>query len=297
MRIEKVARMQPPVEGHAGQDGAFWGDWMFRFDADGSAWAFDARPLNAATEDAQAVLPLRAAFHTDAGDAVVPHFNAVAFGCEYYAPGDEFPLLYANLYNNYAAEEDRREGVCCVYRLQRAESSFAMTLVQVIRVGFVQDASLWCSGEKGTDVRPYGNFVVDREKGVLYAYTMRDAVRQTRYFAFALPKLSGGDVTAEYGVRTVTLEAADVLEHFDTEYHQYVQGGCWYGGYVYSSEGFDVTPPPALRVIDPAQKRQLAHADLAQLGFPREAEWIDFYNGACYYSDAAGDIYRVGMEL
>ncbi len=296
MKIEKIAVLETTSQPHTGQDGVFWGDWMFRFDADGTGWAFDARPLDAATPDAVAELPLLAKFHTAPGDAVVPHFNSVAFGCECYDAGDEFPLLYANLYNNYAGQADRREGVCCVYRLQRAGDSFAMTLVQVIRIGFVRDAELWCSPGEKTDVRPYGNFVIDREKRVLYAFTMRDAAHRTRYFAFDLPGASEGVFCEEYGVRVVTLTAQDIRSCFDTEYHQYVQGACCHAGRIFSSEGFDVSPPPALRVIDPAGKSQIVHVDLVELGFPAEAEWIDFRADCCYYSDARGNVYRVDIE-
>lgn len=297
MTVEKIAVLAATDRPHAGQDGAFWGDILFRFDADGTGWAYDARPLDTAGPEAAVELPRLAVFHTDPGDAVVPHFNAVAFGSEYYAAGDEFPLLYANLYNNYAAQADRREGVCCVYRLQRTADSFTMTLVQVIRIGFVKDAALWCSPGEKADVRPYGNFVIDRQKNILYAFTMRDAAYRTRYFAFALPKLADGVYSAEYGVNVVTLTPEDIRACFDTEYHRYVQGACCHEGKIYSSEGFDVTPPPALRVIDPAAEQQLVHMDLAQLGFEAEAEWIDFRGDICYYSDAPGNVYRVDFAL
>lgn len=297
MTIEKIAVLAATGRFDAGQDGAFWGDILFRFHADGSGWAYDARPLDTAGPNAVAELPRLAEFHTEPGDAVVPHFNAVVFGSEYYAEGDEFPLLYANLYNNYAAQADRREGVCCVYRLQRKADSFAMTLVQVIRIGFVQDAALWCSPGEKTDVRPYGNFVIDRQKNILYAFTMRDAANRTRYFSFALPKLADGVYSAEYGVNVVTLTPEDICGCFDTEYHRYIQGACCHEGKIYSSEGFDETPPPTLRVIDPATERQLVCMDLAQRGFPAEAEWIDFRSGICYYSDAPGNVYRVDFAF
>ena len=296
MHIEKIAALENGGHPDAGQDGAFCGDCMFRFDADGTAWAFDARPLCAATAEAPVTLPLLAAFHTDPADAVIPHFNAVSFGSEYYEPGDGFPLLYANLYNNYAGEADRREGVCCVYRLQRTQESFDLTLVQVIRIGFTKDDFLWCSGGGVTDVRPYGNFVVDRDANILYVYTMRDAAHTARYFAFGLPSVDDGEASTEYGVPVVTLTAEDILDCFDTEYHNYIQGGCCHDGLIWSSEGFDHTPPPTLRVIDPIARRQIGMADLVQLGFPREAEFVDFYDGECYYSDASGAVYRVAFD-
>ena len=63
------------------QDGAFWGDYLFRFNADGSCRVFDAHPLDG-TSDTPVDLPLITAFHTDPADPVVPHFNAVDFAID-----------------------------------------------------------------------------------------------------------------------------------------------------------------------------------------------------------------------
>ncbi|MBQ4605591.1 MAG: hypothetical protein IJB15_02725 [Clostridia bacterium] len=277
------------------QDGAFFGDYMFRFNADGRCRVFDARPLDSSAGEI-AELPLLTEFHTDPADPVVPHFNAVVFGNEYYAPGDAFPLLYANLYNNYAGAEDRLEGTCCVYRLQKTGDTFAMTLVQVIRIGFVQD-TLWRSAGDKPDVRPYGNFVIDTDRSLLHVFTMRDAEHVTRYFTFRLPKLAQGECSPFFGVPTVTLTKEDILSRFDTEYHLFIQGACCHEGKIYSSEGFNENIHPSLRVIDPAARKQLCHTDLVESGYTVEAEWIDFRNGICYYSDAHGNIYEADFML
>ena len=105
MKLKHVAQMCP------GQDGAFFGDFMFRFDTRGNGIVYDARVLDTADTEI-ADLPVIARFSMNAGDAVIPHCNAVVFGCEYAAEGDEFPLLYANVYNNCAKEKNRREGTC-----------------------------------------------------------------------------------------------------------------------------------------------------------------------------------------
>lgn len=276
------------------QDGAIWKDYLFRFDAKGNGIVYDARGLDAETGE-PAELKQIGRLSVGAEDAVIPHFNAVVFGAEYYAPEDEFPLLYANIYNNYAKyfkQADPLPGVLCVYRLQRRDSDFSMTLVQIIRVGFTE-TPLWRSAGDVKDVRPYGNFVVDREKKLLYAFTMRDADHTTRYFAFKLPQLSQGSYSETFGVNAVTLEEEDILSQFDTEYHHYIQGACCHEGKIYSTEGFDETIHPAIRIISPAEQRQLLHIDLADLGYPKEAEWIDFRNGKCYYSDAHGKVYRL----
>ena len=103
MKLKQIAQMHP------GQDGAFFGDFMFRFDARGNGTVYDARVLDAADGEILE-LPVIARFSMNPGDAVIPHCNAVVFGCEYTAEGDEFPLLYANVYNNCAKEANRREG-------------------------------------------------------------------------------------------------------------------------------------------------------------------------------------------
>lgn len=277
------------------QDGAFCGDYMFRFNADGSCRVFDARPLDGPGAGITE-LPLIAQFRTDPADPVVPHFNAVVFGTEYYAPDDTFPLLYANLYNNYAKSEDRLEGTCCVYRLQQTGDSFKTTLVQVIRIGFVHEP-LWKSAGDKPDVRPYGNFVIDTEKNLLHVFTMRDAEHVTRYFTFRLPRLAEGECSPRFGVPTVTLREEDILGWFDTDYHLFIQGACCHGGRIYSSEGFNADIHPSLRVIDPAAGVQLCHVDLTDLGYDCEAEWIDFRHGICYYSDAKGRIYEADFPL
>jgi len=275
-----------------GQDGAFYGNYLFRFNAKGLCRVWDATKLDEYT-DTPVVLSQIGEFSLPENSPVIPHFNAVVFGTEFYAEGDEFPLLYANVYNNYAKAEDRREGMCCVYRLQRSGTDFFMTLVQIIQIGFVCDSKLWISGGEVTDVRPYGNFVIDTDQNRLVAFTMRDGDHTARYFAFKLPKLSDGVPSQEYGVNLVTLQSEDILDYFDTEYHLYIQGACCYDGKVYSSEGFNERVPTALRVISLADRKQIHHTNLVEMGYPTEAEFVDFRKGICYYGDAAGNYYSV----
>ncbi len=287
MKLTHVANMA-----FGAQDGAFWGDLLIRFNADGKAKVFDAKPLDAYAGEVLE-LPLVASFKMGEGDPFVPHCNAVAFGCETWEAGDKFPLLYANIYNNYSDKEDRLEGTCPVYRLMEVDGSYAMKLVQVIRIGFT-DTLRWRSSH-GKDVRPYGNFVIDRDTGLLHVYTMRDEDKLSRYFTFTLPAKDAGEPCEAWGVPVVTLTEADILKEFDVPYHNYIQGGCAHGGKVYSSEGFSNvgTIPPALRVIDMVKGEQEDHLCLPDIGLNIEAEWIDFRGDVCYYSDAHGAMFRV----
>jgi hypothetical protein len=100
-------------------------------------------------------------------------------------------------------------------------------------------------------------------------------------------------MSEEYGVPVAVLEASDILSCFDTPYHLYIQGACCHNGLIYSSEGFNADIPPSLRIIDPQAKQQIDHANLAELGYPTEAEWIDFRGERCYYSDGFGNLFEV----
>ena len=190
---------------------------------------------------------------------------------------------------------DRLEGLCCVYRLQKDGNTFTTTLVQLIQIGFTEDKRLWRSLREEGDVRPYGNFTIDREKGIYYAFTMRDSYNTTRYFSFPLPKKSDGVMDEAYGVKKVTLMPSDILDYFDCDYHQYIQGACIHHGKIYSLEGFteSVNHPAALRIISPEDKRQEAYVLLASYGLNIEPELIDFMGDTCYYADYVGNLYII----
>ena len=284
MKIKQIATM------HDGQqDGAIFGNLLFRFDTRGKGRVYDLSQIS----EGQKLTPI-AELTLDRAEQIVPHSNAVCFGTEYAEEGDEFPLLYSNVYNNYKKCEEQRVGECCVYRLQRTADGFSTTLLQLIRIGFAEDGELWCSSDV-KDVRPYGNFTVDRERGLYWAYVMRDGSHTTRYFSFRLPTLADGKPDAVLGIPCVTLTPADILTQFDCDYHDYVQGGCCHDGRIYSVEGFhaDGKHPPAIRVIDTVGGRELICEKLADHGCLIEPECIDFCGDICYYSDAHGALYTI----
>lgn len=268
-----------------GQDGAIWGQYLFRFNEAGKCVVHDLR--DNLREISQFVL--------DKNDILSPHSNAVMFGREYFSPDDEFPLLYTNIYNNYATAVNPLRGVCCVYRLQRTTDGFTTTLVQLIEVGFVEDSRYWRSSDEVEDVRPYGNFSIDRDAALYYGFTMRDKWKTTRYFSFKLPKLADGIMDETYGVNRVVLNAGEILDQFDCEYHQFIQGACIHNGLIYSLEGFAHDPgkPPAIRVIDPKEKRQLLYVPFGDFGMTAEPEFIDFDGETCYYAEAPGELYII----
>lgn len=264
-----------------GQDGAIWGNLLFRFESRGQCHVYDL---------SREGFPEVDTFLLDRWETLCPHSNSVSFGAEYWADGDEFPLLYSNIYNNYAKAENRLEGVCCVYRIFRENGAFQSTLVQLLKVCFVNDDSLWGIGN---NIRPYGNFVVDRENRILYAFTMRDQEQTTRYFAFPLPDARAG--FQDGWARICTLK--EPLFYFDTPYHRFVQGACVHRGRILSLEGFtgSTENPPAIRVIDPQERRQVDFCLCKDLGSDVEPECVDFQGETCWYSDSEGNLYELKL--
>ena len=289
MNIKEIAKIC------GSQDGAIFNNFLFRFGTRGECRVYDMNEIESATEFINATA--LSSLVLDKSELIVPHSNAVCFGTEYYATDDEFPLLYSNIYNNYAKAEDPLVGVCCVYRVERNGNDFKTTLVQVIKVGFVNNLNLWRSSLEPADVRPYGNFTIDTDTNTLYAFTMRDAANSTRYFAFDLPKFSDGELDEKYGVNVVTLNVSDIKEQFDVEYHHFVQGACCHKGKIYSVEGFtnNVNNPPALRIINTKTKQQELYFKFEELGMSVEAEMIDFKDDICYYSDVQGNFYKLEL--
>ena len=268
---------------HGGQDGAIFGNLLFRFENRGQCHIYDL---------ADETLPEIGQFRLDRWEEICPHSNSVFFGNEYFAPGDPFPLLYSNIYNNHAKDANRLEGVCCVYRVCRTEAGFENKLVQLLRVDFVDDDSLWGIGD---NIRPYGNFIADTEKGILYAFTMRDQDQITRYFAFPMPKHYEGKPESISGVPVRALTKEDILFSFDCPYHHFIQGSCVHKGLIYSLEGFtnNQTNPPAFRVIDPQARSQKDFILCADLGITVEPECIDFLGDQCWYSDVDGELFNL----
>ena len=281
MKIKKLSKII------GGQDGAIYNNLLFRFSSKGGCTVYDMNTL------AEEAVPF-AEFKLDGSDLIVPHSNSVTFGNEFFSQDDEFPLLYSNVYNNYAKAEDKRVGICCVYRLTREGDTFTTKLVQLIKIGFTDDRGLWRSSGDFEDKRPYGNFVVDTDRNQLWAFVMRDGEKQTRYFAFDLPKLADGDI-GDAGVREVTLTADMIKEYFDTPYHNYVQGAVCREGKIYSVEGFGEKIHPALRIIDTEEKRQILHFDFFDAGYTDEAELIDFFEGRCIYGNHVGELFELEL--
>ncbi len=286
MKIKQIAKISD------GQDGAIWKNQLFRFDTCGKCSVYDLLDIEA---DAAKELAPIGSFVLDKADLIAPHSNAVSWGTEFFDSSDEYPLLYTNVYNNYANDNDKLIGVCCVYRVERTEESFKTTLVQLIEIGFTDDPSLWKAYPDRDGARPYGNFVIDREAGYYYAFVMRNETLGTRYFKFKIPSLCEGEIDRVYGVKRVVLNVEDICDKFDCPYHRFIQGATLHNNNIYSTEGFhgDEINRPAIRVIDLAKKKEKLYLDLLEMNYKCEPEMIDFHDGVCYYSDAEGNLYSI----
>ena len=283
MEITKIGKIG------GGQDGAIFGHELFRLHHKGGCAVYDLAPLKDGGDPVY-----RTSFSLGSLDLIVPHCNAVCFGTEYYAEGDEFPLLYSNVYNNYASADNKRIGECCVYRLVREGASFRADLVQLIAIGFCEDATLWKASPDAHGVRPYANFLVDTATRSYYAYVMRNEEKGTRFFRFDLPSVQDGEIDPVLGVRRVVLMPEDIRASFDLPFFRFIQGGIIEGGILYSTEGFSNSEqnPPAIRTVDLAKGSEVYY-HLPSLGINEEPEMIDFMDGVCYYSDAYGNLFTV----
>ena len=264
------------------QDGAVYGDFLFAFASNGNCKVYELGKYNRALSQ----------FTLDKVSVIKPHSNSVCFGSYKYDESDEFPLLYCNVYNNYGIDQKDYYGVCNVYRLIRSGKKFTTQLVQVIKVGFTDDTTLWSSPI--SDKRPYGNFVVDTDRNVLVAFTMRDADISTRFFEFDLPKPTAGVLDSTLGVNKVTLTKDDIKDSFKLSYFRYLQGCTYNDGKVYSLEGFtnNETNYPSLRVVDLEKNKLLAEVKLFDMGLTVEPEAAFFIDGVLHYADVSGNIYK-----
>jgi hypothetical protein len=253
-------------EGYSIQGGAFCNDFFFQFYTGGSFAVFDTI-TNAR---------IGGVFKLDESAGISPHCNSVCFGNEYHTEGDEFPLLYVNSYQDVSLPK----GTCYVYRLTRIESAFDSVLVQTISINFTTD-EIWVSSP--SDTRQYGNFVVDTENSHLYAYVPRDSVSKTRFFRFALPKLSEGS--------SISLGISDILSYYDTEHIKIPQDTSFAFGKIYVCSGAEPNFPALINVFNAFSGQLESRISWKRLGFLNyEPESICVHDGNLY--SGASKIYR-----
>lgn len=281
---EKEIANLSAIQGKWAQDGEAFGDRLFIFKDDGTANVYNVQTGE-----------FLDGFVLGGRDKLMPHVNSASFSDQYYEPGDKYPLLYTSMYNNLTPQNTQILGFCCVYRIMESDGEFSADLVQAIWVSFVGDRSLWLSPI--SNERPFGNFVVDTDRGLLYAFVPRDDSRTTRFFGFSLPDPKAGNDSSTYGCKLLYLSAEDIMHRFDVEYFSSPQGCCYADGKIYSVEGFGAvnTVPPFLRVVDVKSGKLELSFNLGQLGLDREPEVITSTGGELYYLSTDMILYRLDM--
>lgn len=282
-QLERVSA-EKIMELESCQDGAIYSDFIFHFSKDGECFVYSLKSLEKISY-----------FILDRSDIVIPHANSVCFSSMFYDESDEFPLIYINVYNNYSNSEDRREGQCCVYRILRNETEFQSSLIQIIKIDFVNNLDLWKSTLDNSDVRPYGNFVVDTDKYRLYSFIMRDKTKTTRFFEFSLPMVNSENYLQFDGVEIINLSEEDIISQFDCSYFEFIQGCCYSNGKIFTVEGFNNVEyaVPKLRIIDLVKQQEIAKIELSAIGLIYEPEFLDYYKDEIYFADNNGYLYRL----
>ena len=170
-------------------------------------------------------------------------------------------------------------------------------LVQIIKIDFLNDP-IWCStGGAQLDTRPYGNFAIDYKNGFLYAIALKSGDMITTTIKFRLPSITEGTYNSTYGANVVKLQVEDIIEHFDTPFAYSIQDVDFYNNYIYITEGFtnNSSEPARMRVIDVVNKCQVALFEIHHDFFPIEPEFICWYEGELYYSDARLDVLKIKL--
>ena len=207
---------------------------------------------------------------------IIPHANSVCFGNEKYEEKDDFPVVYVNAYNN----RELPLGVCYVIRIMQNAGEYSATIVQTLKIGFTDDSQKWPSASQS---RPFGNFVVDKEKSLIFAYVPDYKIGKLRFYAFELPSLSSGD--------EVLFSFDDVRLYFETELVNWPQGCIARNGKLFLLFGWQDIK--YLIIID-ANNTMIEHSfDFYENGFDftlePEAIWI--YKDYLYFT-LSGYVYR-----
>ncbi len=255
------------------QDGCSYGNLLFTFLADGTCYIFDIKTLNLVSETS---LP--------SYNGMVPHSNSVCFGKK-VDENEEFPLLYANIYNSYSSNPETY-GLCFVYSIKRTGNVFSFFLEQTIKVSFTDDYDLWY--DSASNSSPYGNFVVCDEKLIVFVNLL--GASKTRFFEFDLPS-----VNFNHEVENVYLSKADATYH-DLALFKYIQGCAFYNGFLLSLEGFgDINNPSFLRIVN-IDNFVYFSFDLIEVVGNIEPESVFYLNGYLAIIDYAGFIYYFAIK-
>lgn len=187
------------------------------------------------------------------------HCNNVDFSNIFYAPDDEFPLLFLEVRGT-----QRRT---LVYRIEHAADGYSLRKVQTIRF----------TGCKGCTT------TVDNSDSTLIVY--HDADGQNVYSKVRIPDLSRQTATiplddASYILARIPVGPARVGQDAT------VRDGRMYHLFGYANDC-------ELRVTDLAHRREIARVNLPRTGFGGEPEGIAFHRDTLVVTNLYGDGYHL----
>lgn len=258
--------------GNSVQDGCIFNDTLFLMNSNGNCSVYNV--TNGSFLCAAELCPY---------NSYIPHSNSVCFGKK-LVESDPYPLFYTNVYNNYP-NDSNSFGTCFVYRI-KVEESLTFDLVQVIKIGFSNDAELWF--DNSNNISPFGNFLV--ENNHLWSYLNIFGSSKTRFFRFNLPVITMNESDKE---EYVELDTVDIDTYFDTELFSYIQGGTIKSDYLYSLSGFGNDSNPSLLWSVNLYSKEIHVLNINALLESQEPEFIDFYEESMVIGTHQGVFYKL----
>lgn len=227
------------------QGGDCWGDYFFQFTADNVF----VRVYDLATKSlVQRIWLLR----PQQGFVSGCHCNTVCFGTEFYAPEDQFPLIYVS--TGYAA--DGYTGAL-VYRItQNDKGIFSISLVQTLK--FPVDKSSW------TEFVPAGEFAY-------LCYTSERVI-----FKVPMPKLKDGDVIID---RKSAIETYQFTPQPDWMRSSRNQDRLFYQGKIVFVSGVPPGEASVFVILNLEKREREVIVDFKKYGLNSEPESIFVWRG------------------
>ena len=237
-----------PMTGLPGgqQDGANYNGTLFRFDEYGNIHVYNMNTGELIGTGA-----------IDEDSTVCPYFNSCFFANNFYAEGDEFPILYATGRGVYKAGGALPERHIYGFRIVRNGTTYIAYYVQYI--------ALDSSFEYGT----YGAFGYDANRNMLVGYSYSSIPSNTTYvFETDMPTYADGDTI---------IPLADITSFsFASPYLGAPQGCTCNNSKIYALGGnINIG---TLDVIDLIDQKPYAHIDLASAGLTGEPQMIDVFD-------------------
>lgn len=254
------------------QDGCIFNDTLFLFNSIGTCYVYNINDNYSLI--CETALPDYCGF--------VPHSNCVCFGSK-VDDSDDFPLLYTNVYNNYS-NNPYSYGMCFVYRIFVQGYNYQFNLVQVIKLSFSNDNTLW--NDDSFNISPFGNFLIDNDKLIVYLNIF--STSKTRFFVLPLPTISNE--------LFVEIDSHEICYFIDTQLFKYIQGGTIHNKCILSLEGFGTIDFPAVLRIINLNNKLLRTVFLDCIIGEKEPEFISIYNEYLFIGEHNGEIFSFDLS-